>query len=131
MLDRVVEAKKIVTAKNVVCGTCDGFCPVRANVVDGRVVKVLPRNHPILKDVLCLKGAFAPKAFAHPDRILYPLKRAGARGEGKWRRVSWDDAMDDITDRLKVVINRYGPEAFVVAHSGGWLLGDIGTTAAS
>ncbi|MEH2478115.1 anaerobic selenocysteine-containing dehydrogenase [Nitrobacteraceae bacterium AZCC 2146] len=128
MLDRIVEAKKIVTTKNVVCGTCDGFCPVQANVVDGRVVKVSTRNHPILKDVLCLKGAFAPKAFANPDRILYPLKRVGARGEGKWQRVSWDDAMDDITDRLKVVIDRYGPEAFAVAHSGGWLLGDNGTT---
>jgi anaerobic selenocysteine-containing dehydrogenase len=117
-----------VTTKNVVCGTCDGFCPVQAHVQDGRVVKVSPRNHPILKDVICLKGAFAPKAFAHPDRILYPLKRIGARGEGKWQQVSWDDALDDITDRLKAVINRYGPEAFAVAHSASWLLGDNGLT---
>ncbi|WP_137923774.1 molybdopterin-dependent oxidoreductase [Cupriavidus sp. 2SB] len=117
-----------IVKKNVICGTCDGFCPVQANVKDGRVVKVAPRNHPILKDVLCLKGAFAPKAFANDDRILYPLKRVGARGEGKWERVSWDDAMDDIAQRLQKVIDQYGPEAFAVAHSGGWLLGDNGTT---
>ena len=75
-----------------------------------------------------MKGAFAPKAFAHPDRILHPLKRVGARGDGQWERVSWDDALDDITDRLKKVVDQYGPEAFAVAHSGGWLLGDNGTT---
>lgn len=95
-----------VTTKQVICGTCDGFCPVQANVKDGRVIKVTPRNHPMLKDVLCMKGALAPKAFAHPDRLFHPMKRVGARGDGKWQRVGWGDAMDDITDRLKTVIDR-------------------------
>ncbi len=130
MLDSLPDGKSLQTetTKNVICGTCDGFCPVQAKVKDGRVVKVTSRDHPLLKDVLCMKGAFAPKALAHPDRLLHPLKRVGARGDGKWQRVTWDDALDDITDRLKTVINRYGPEAFAVSHSGGWLLGDNGTT---
>jgi len=128
VLNEPVQSSSAVTTKDVICGTCDGFCPVQAKIKDGRVIKVTPRDHPILKDVLCMKGAFAPKAFAHPDRILHPLKRAGARGDGKWQRVGWDEALDDITDRLKKVIDRYGPEAFAVAHSGGWLLGDNGTT---
>ena len=84
--------------KNVVCTSCDGFCPVAAKVEDGRVVKVATRDHPVLKDVMCMKGAYAPKHFAHPDRILYPLKRVGARrrrpvaaghlgrGDGRHRR---------------------------------------------
>ncbi|MGI9411430.1 MAG: molybdopterin-containing oxidoreductase family protein [Hyphomicrobiaceae bacterium] len=130
MLDDLAEGKldQSETTKQVICGTCDGFCPVSAKVKDGRVVKVTPRSDPLLKDVLCMKGAFAPKAFAHPDRILHPLKRVGARGDGKWEQVSWDEALDDITDRLKKVVDQYGPEAFAVAHSGGWLLGDNGTT---
>lgn len=117
-----------VQKKNVICGSCDGFCPVQAHVKDGRVIKVGTREHPILKDVLCIKGAYSPKAFAHPDRLLYPLKRVGKRGEGKWERVTWDEAMDDICLKLKAVIHKHGPEAFAVAHSGGWLLGDNGTT---
>ncbi len=128
VFDEVQPASSAVTTKDVVCGSCDGFCPVQAKIKDGRVIKVTPRDHPILKDVLCMKGAFAPKAFAHPDRILYPLRRVGERGDGKWERCSWDSAMDDIAGRLQKVIDRYGPEALAVAHSGGWLLGDNGTT---
>ena len=112
--------------KNVVCTSCDGFCPVAAKVEDGRVVKVTTRDHPILKDVICMKGAYAPKHFAHPDRILYPLKRVGARGDGQWQRVTWDEAMDDIAERLQAVIDRYGPEAFAVGQSGATGLSDHG-----
>ena len=112
--------------KNVVCGSCDGFCPVAAKVEDGRVVKVTTRDHPILKDVICMKGGFAPKSFAHPDRILHPLKRVGARGDNHWQQVSWDEAMDDIAERLKKVIERYGPEAFAVGQSNASGLGDSG-----
>ena len=112
--------------KNVVCGSCDGFCPVAAKVEDGRVVKVTTRDHPILKDVICMKGGFAPKSFAHPDRILHPLKRVGARGDNHWQQVSWDEAMDDIAERLQAVIDRYGPEAFAVGQSNASGLGDSG-----
>ena len=112
--------------KNVVCGSCDGFCPVAAKVEDGRVVKVTTRDHPLLKDVICMKGGFAPKSFAHPDRILHPLKRVGARGDNHWQQVSWDEAMDDIAERLMSVIDRYGPEAFAVGQSNASGLGDSG-----
>lgn len=105
------------TVKNVVCTTCDGFCPVAVKVKGDRVVKVTTRDHPLLRDVLCMKGAYAPKAFAHPDRIMYPLKQMGERGDNQWQRVSWDEAMDDIAARLGKVIDQYGPEAFAIAQS--------------
>lgn len=103
--------------KNVVCTSCDGFCPVLAKVKDGRVIKVTPRDHPFFKDVICMKGAYAPKAFAHPDRLLYPLKRKGARGDNDWRRVSWDQALDEIAEKLQKVVVQHGPEALAVAGS--------------
>ena len=103
--------------KLVVCSTCDNFCPVLAKVEDGRVVKVSARKDPFLKDVICMKGAYAPKSFAHPDRLMYPLRRVGERGGNKWERVSWDSALDDIAARLTKVIERYGPEGFAVASS--------------
>jgi len=107
------------TAKdlNVVCSTCDNFCPVSARVEDGRVVKVSARKDPFLKDVICMKGAYAPKSFAHPDRLTHPLRRVGERGSGKFEKVTWNDALDDIALRLQKVIDRYDPEAFAIATS--------------
>ena len=111
---------------NVVCTSCDGFCPVAVKVENGQVTKVTTRDHPLLKDVLCMKGAFAPKSFAHPSRILHPLKRVGDRGDGDWQQVSWEDAMDDIAEKLKRVVDQYGPEAFAVSHSGATGISDSG-----
>ncbi len=103
--------------KSVVCHSCDSFCPLAAKVDDGRVVKVTTRDHPFFKDVICMKGAYAPKSFAHPDRIMQPQKRMGERGEGKWQAVSWDEALDDIAARLTRIVDEHGPEAFAVAGS--------------
>ncbi|MCP5180152.1 MAG: molybdopterin-dependent oxidoreductase [Pseudomonadales bacterium] len=105
------------TEINVVCSSCDNFCPVRAKVVNGQVVKVAARNDPFLRDIICVKGAYAPKSFAHPERILHPLKRTGARGANEWQRVSWNDALDDIADRLQSIVRKYGPESLAVATS--------------
>ena len=105
------------TMKNVVCSSCDGLCPLSAKVQNGQVVKVTTRDHPFLKDTICMKGAFAPKSFAHPERLMHPLKRVGERGGGQWAQVGWDEAMDDIAERLQAVVDRYGPEAFAVAGS--------------
>ena len=45
---------------------------------------------------VCIKGATIPDVMYHPDRVLYPLKRSGARGEGKWQRITWDEALNTI-----------------------------------
>lgn len=114
------------SVKQVVCTSCDGFCPVQAKVEDGRVTKITTRDHPMFRGVLCMKGAYSPKHYAHPDRVLYPLKRVGERGGNEWEQVSWDEAMDDIAARLQKVIDQYGPEAFAVSQSGATGLGDNG-----
>ena len=111
------KAKIPPQTKSVVCHSCDCFCPLAAKVDDGRVVKVTTRDHPFFKDVICMKGAYAPKSFAHPDRLMEPLKRVGDRGEGQWAKVSWDEALDDIAARLSTVVDQYGPEALAVAGS--------------
>jgi len=103
--------------KTVVCATCDAGCILTAQVRDGRVVKIHATDIPLLRDNICMKGIYAPKSFAHPDRVLYPLKCVGKRGSGHWQRVTWDEAMDDIAARLKQVVERYGPEALAVSTS--------------
>ena len=105
--------------KSVVCHSCDCFCPVAAKVdaASGRVTKVTTRDHPFFKDVICMKGAYAPKSFAHPDRLMQPQRRVGERGGGKWQTVTWNDALDDIAERLTKVVDQYGPEALAIAGS--------------
>ncbi|MCJ7594333.1 MAG: molybdopterin-dependent oxidoreductase, partial [Desulfobacterales bacterium] len=67
----------------------------------------------------CIKGATIPEVMYHPDRLLYPLKRAGARGEGKWQRISWDEALDTIAGKLKEIKEKYGPEAIHISCGSG------------
>ena len=105
------------TIKKVICASCDVSCSVKAHVKNGRVVKVSQSDNPLFKGHICIKGVYAPKGFAHPDRIRYPLKRIGERGSGKWERVTWEEAMSDITTRLKAIVDKHGAEAFAVSTS--------------
>ena len=115
--DGAAKPEPVVEEKLVVCSSCDAFCPAVAKVVDGQVTKVSASQNPIFNRSICLKGVYAPKSFAHPDRVLHPLRRVGERGSGQWEQVSWDEAMDDIARRLGDVVERYGPEALAVATS--------------
>ncbi|MEO1435043.1 MAG: molybdopterin-dependent oxidoreductase [Bacteroidota bacterium] len=105
------------TIKKVICASCDVSCSVKAHVQNARVVKVSQSDNPLFKGHICMKGVYAPKGFAHPDRIRYPLKRVGERGSGQWERVTWDEAMTDITARLTSIVDQHGPEAFAVSTS--------------
>ena len=66
--------------KSVVCHSCDCFCPLAAKVdtATGRVTKVTTRDHPFFKDVICMKGAYAPKSFAHPPTSASTTASPGA-----------------------------------------------------
>lgn len=57
------------------------------------------------------KGVCAPELLYHPDRILYPLKRTGERGEGQWTRISWEEALDLMAGRFGEIKKRRGSEA--------------------
>jgi anaerobic selenocysteine-containing dehydrogenase len=95
-----------------VCRMCNAGCGMRVFVQDGEIVKVhgLPED-PRTGGALCAKGLAATQLLYHPDRVLHPLKRVGARGEGKWERITWDEALDTIVSRLKGIISRYGAKA--------------------
>lgn len=91
---------------------CYDTCGVHIYVKNGVAVKVEgDPDHPVTRGHLCLKT----KAILHrtysPDRVKYPLKRVGARGEGKFTRISWDEAWDTLVKRLTEVRDKYGSEA--------------------
>jgi anaerobic selenocysteine-containing dehydrogenase len=104
------------------CWECSTCCGALATVRDGRVVEFAPnRDHPYSKGAFCIKGIRgAPGITYGAGRLLHPMRRAGARGEGKWARVSWDEALEEMAERLAQVRQKYGPEAIVGATSGAY-----------
>ncbi|GAB4344463.1 MAG: thiosulfate reductase PhsA [Gammaproteobacteria bacterium] len=96
------------------CYQCVTRCPNITYVEDGRVVKIEGQLNSIRSEgVMCAKGQGGVNQPNDPDRILYPLKRVGARGEGKWKRISWDEALDEVAGRIKALMDRGEPEKFM------------------
>ena len=94
------------------CGICQIGCGVLATVTDGRVTKVAgDPDHPLNKGVLCPKGLASLEYLYHPQRLRQPLKRLGKRGEGKWKTISWEEAIDFTGKNLLAVKDSLGPEA--------------------
>jgi anaerobic selenocysteine-containing dehydrogenase len=102
------------------CRGCHGGCGVLVHVREGRIVRIegdpdFPANH----GTMCSIGLAFTQLVYHPDRLTYPLKRAGNRGEGKWQRISWDEALDTIASRYQEIKKNYGPEAIVLGYGTG------------
>jgi len=70
-------------------------------------------EHPVTRGFLCGKVARYLDREYSPDRLLYPQKRAGAKGAGKFERISWDEALETIAGRLRHIADEYGPEAIL------------------
>lgn len=92
---------------------CPDTCAIRVTVQEGRAIKVQgDPDHPPTHGALCTKVSRYPERTYHADRVLYPLKRSGAKGSGQFVRVSWDEALGDIAARLKTIAAR-DPEAIL------------------
>ena len=77
------------------CFSCRGGCGVQLHVKNNEIIKVEgDPDHPVSKGTLCPKGLAIKQLVHHPDRLKYPLRRVGKRGEGKWEQISWDEAFD-------------------------------------
>ena len=98
-----------IEVRTALCGFCGGSCPVDLYMKDGRIVKVEGnKSLPFSNGRLCVKGAALKQSVYHPDRILYPMKRIGKRGEGKFERISWDEALTTIAERMRKVKEESG-----------------------
>jgi anaerobic selenocysteine-containing dehydrogenase len=90
-----------------ICFNCESACGILAYVDKEKLtVRKIEGNplHPGSRGRTCAKGVVTPNQLEDPDRILFPLARDGERGSGKWRQVSWDEALDDIGGRLRKAI---------------------------
>jgi anaerobic selenocysteine-containing dehydrogenase len=100
----------------VVRGACPLDCPDTCSwtvtVRDGAAVGLRgDREHPFTRGSLCVKVNKYLEHTAAPDRLLYPLRRVGRKGEGRFERITWDEALDEIAARLTRVIDEHGGEA--------------------
>ncbi|MFC1860810.1 molybdopterin-dependent oxidoreductase [Chloroflexota bacterium] len=107
-------SKTVTTEQEVIkeglCYMCTDRCPTKVHVSNGKATKI---------DMVNKKADYCPRWKAqldfvyHPDRLKYPLKRTGERGEGSFTRISWDEALDTVASNLQKVKDEYGPESVV------------------
>jgi thiosulfate reductase / polysulfide reductase chain A len=107
------------------CGAAKPRCALLCHVKDGRFVRVEGNPHAFNNGEagstsLCAKGHTGMQFLYAPNRLQYPMKRVGAKGEGKFRRITWDEALDTITAKLKETKAKYGPESYAVLSPEFW-----------
>jgi anaerobic selenocysteine-containing dehydrogenase len=113
-----------MAATTTIKGACGHDCPDTCGwvveVQDGVATRMAgDKDHPFTQGGLCAKVNHYLDRVYHPDRVLHPLKRVGAKGEGRFERVSWDQALADIAARWTEVISDYGAEAILPYSSAG------------
>ncbi|SMB91286.1 prokaryotic molybdopterin-containing oxidoreductase family, molybdopterin binding subunit [Thermanaeromonas toyohensis ToBE] len=118
------EAAPLAREEKVVRTVCSPNCWQTCNhlvtVREGKVVKIAPAPMPDPEyNRICLRGLTHIQRLYHPDRLKYPMRRIGERGEGKWERISWDEALDFIAGKFKELRDKYGPQAIAVVHQSG------------
>lgn len=103
-----------------VCGMCSVRCPINVEVENGQVAFIEGNPHvPAMKGAVCPRGAAGSALLHDNERPQTPLIREGERGEGKWRKATWDEALDYVADRLKQIKDEHGARAISFTDRGG------------
>lgn len=101
---------------------CPDTCAMLVKVKDGRAISVSgDPTHPVTQGFLCAKVSRYVERTYHPERLLYPQRRVGPRGAGRWERITWDEALSEIVLRFKQIVAEYGAEAILPYSYGGTL----------
>ena len=117
---RLISNDSGATVLKSVCRSCHGGCGVLLHVREGVLEKVEgDRESPLSHGRLCPIGTVTTDLVYHPDRLKYPLRRKGKRRSGEWERISWDDALDEISRRLLAIREQYGAEAIALGTGTG------------
>jgi thiosulfate reductase/polysulfide reductase chain A len=103
-----------------ICGMCTVRCPIKVDIEDG-VVKWIEGNpnDPGMAGRLCAKGSAGLAMLYDYERPQHPMIREGKRGEGKWKKASWEEALDYIAGKLQNIIKKHGARAIALSDRGG------------
>lgn len=111
------DREKIISAA---CRGCHGGCMMLITVKEGRLIRVRPDpDAPLNQGKACVKGMSIIEQMYHPDRIIHPMKRVGPRGNGRWEQISWEEAYDLITEKVKSYSQQYGAECIALTTGTG------------
>jgi len=122
-----VEAAPAEVKDVTIISDVDGHsqCKVVVSLEEGRVIEIRgDSTDPESKGELTLRGKQMREVLYAPDRLKYPMKRVGEKGEGEWKRISWDEALTIIADKLDEIKKEYGAEA-IDFHYGHYHSGDV------
>lgn len=103
-----------------ICGMCTVRCPIKVESENGQVNFIQGNPHvPAMKGAVCPRGAAGIALINDNERPQNPLIREGKRGEGKWRKVTWDEALDYVAERLTTIKKEHGARALAFSDRGG------------
>lgn len=101
------------------CKSCHGGCGVLATVENGKITHIEGNPDSPTRGTMCAKGLASFQEVYNPNRILYPMKRKGDRGEGKWQRISWEEALETVAGKIKGSIKEYGAGSVAICQGTG------------
>jgi anaerobic selenocysteine-containing dehydrogenase len=125
MLFHLIEESDAMSNQQIVHAACPHDCPdtcaMLVEVTDGRATQVSgDERHKPTRGFLCTKVTRYLERVYHPDRLLYPMRRTGAKGEGRFARISWDEAVAEIAERFRRISESAdGPESILPYSYGG------------
>lgn len=119
-----LEEKNIRIVPTAGTNNCGGRCVIKAHVKDNAIIKISTDSEPDNTNTpqvrACVRGRGYRKTYLSPDRLKYPMKRVGKRGEGKFTRITWDEATDIIAKEIKRIGKEYGPASRYVNYAWGY-----------
>lgn len=118
--DREMAAYGFDSVTRTHCRMCHGGCGALVYTKNGKVEKIAgDPESPIGHGTLCSKGLASAQLAYHPDRLLHPVRRIGPKGSGKWQRISWDEALDAIAEKMLGYKASFGAESVVLGYGTG------------
>jgi anaerobic selenocysteine-containing dehydrogenase len=119
-IEREIEVYGYEAAVKSHCRMCHGGCGVIVYLKDGKVAKIAgDPDCPINHGTLCSKGLASAQLAYHPQRLTHPLRRLGGKASGRWERISWDEALDAIAEKILGYKARCGAESIVMGYGTG------------
>lgn len=114
-----IEKSDIKIINTGCCHDCGGRCTLKAHVKDGKIIRFETDNGEGPQLRACLRGRAYRQKVYHPDRLKYPMRRIGERGEGRFERISWDEALDIVANKMKEIKEKYGNSSILFVPGSG------------
>ncbi|MFX1409829.1 MAG: molybdopterin-dependent oxidoreductase, partial [Promethearchaeota archaeon] len=114
-----IKTNEINIIRTGCCHDCGGRCVLKAHVKDGKIIRIETDNDEEPQLRACVRGRAYRQRVYSPERLRYPLRRVGKRGEGKFERISWNEALDIVASKLLEIKEKYGNSAILLVPGGG------------